>query len=330
MTTHSIATVFGGSGFLGRYVVKRLASAGYVVRVAGRDTEAARFLKPMGRVGQIVPIFAPVQDEAAVARAVQGADVVVNLVGILAESRAGDFERIHAEGAGRVARLAAATGVRAMVQISAIGADPGSDALYAVSKAAGESAVRAAFPAATILRPSIVFGAEDRFFNRFANMAAWFPLVPLIHGATKFQPVYVADVADAVMAALTRPDAAGAIYELGGPKVMSFEALLRWMLTVIHRHRRLVTIPTSIARMQARLAELIPGKPFTRDQLRMLAHDNVCHDGVPGLADLGVVPTPMDLIVPSYLVRFRPGGASADRVAAEDRSLSGPILTKGA
>jgi uncharacterized protein YbjT (DUF2867 family) len=325
MPTRSVATVFGGSGFLGRYLVKRLASVGYVVRVAVRDPEAALFLKPMGRVGQIVPLYAPVQVEDAVARAVEGTDLVVNLVGILAERKSGDFQRVHAEGAARVARLAAAAGSAAMVQISAIGADPGSDSLYARSKADGEAGVRAAFSGATILRPSIVFGLEDQFFNRFATMASWLPVMPVIAGETKIQPVYVGDVADAIMAVLRRADAAGAIYELGGPQVFTLRQMMEWILKATHRQRRLVNLPHGLVALQAALGEHLPGKPFTRDQLRMLGHDNVCNPALPGLSELGVVPTPVDMIVPDYLVRFRPGGVSADRVQAEIRSLSGPI-----
>ena len=308
MSHRQIATVFGGAGFIGRYVVQRLARRGLAVRVAGRDPLAAAALKPMGAVGQIVPIFAPVTVEADVARAVAGADWVVNLAGILAERRAGDFDRVHAEGAGRVARLAAAAGARRLVHVSAIGADPASPSAYGRSKAAGEAAVRAAFPAATILRPSIVFGPEDRFFNRFAGLARLSPVMPVIAGATKFQPVYVGDVADAVLAGLTRADAAGKTFALGGPEVRNFRALLEAILRWTGRDKALVTVPMGLARLQARLGELLPGKPFTRDQLAMLGRDNVVAPGEPDLAALGVAPTPMDLVVPAYLARFRPGG----------------------
>jgi NADH dehydrogenase len=190
MATRNVATVFGGSGFIGRYVVKRLTRAGYVVRVAVRDPEAALFLKPMGAVGQVVPLYCDLRQEATVRRAVEGASVVVNLVGILAERRAGDFQAMHAGGPATIARLAAESGVEKVVHVSAIGADPASPSRYATSKAAGEAAVTAAFPDATILRPSVVFGPEDQFFNRFANMARYIPVLPLIGGGeTKFQPV---------------------------------------------------------------------------------------------------------------------------------------------
>jgi uncharacterized protein YbjT (DUF2867 family) len=308
MATRSVATVFGGSGFIGRYVVKRLAAQGRVVRVAVRYPEAALFLKPMGAVGQIVPLYAPVQHEAAVQRAVEDADLVVNLVGILAERRAGDFQRIHAEGAGRVARSAAAAGVARLVQVSALGADPASPARYASSKAAGEQAVRAAFPAATILRPSVVFGPEDGLFNRFATMAQRLPVMPVVAGATRFQPVYVGDVADAVLAGLQREAAVGGTYELGGPRVLSMRELLAYILAETGRHRRLMTVPMWLARLQAAVLEHLPGKLLTRDQLLMLQRDNVVAAGAPGLAELGIVPTPIDLVVPAYLRRFRPGG----------------------
>ncbi|MDR3535378.1 MAG: complex I NDUFA9 subunit family protein [Acetobacteraceae bacterium] len=308
MATRSVATVFGGSGFIGRYVVKRLTHQGYVVRAAVRDPEGALFLKPMGAVGQVVPLYASLANEATVQRAVEGATLVVNLVGILAESGAATFQAVHADGAGRVARLAAAAGVSRLVHVSAIGADAASPSKYAASKAAGELAVRQAFPGATVLRPSVVFGPEDAFFNRFAAMAQFMPFMPVISGNTKMQPIYVGDVADAVMAALSRPDAAGAIYELGGPRVWTFREILAFILKQTHRHKRLVEIPMGIARLQAMLMEMMPGKPLTRDQLLMLSRDNVVAAGMPGLAELGIVPTPAELVVPAYLRRFQPGG----------------------
>ncbi len=308
MATRNVATVFGGSGFIGRYVVKRLAHKGYVVRVAGRDPESALFLKPMGSVGQIVPLYSSVTDEATVQRAVADAEIVVNLVGILSEPRTGDFQRVHAEGAGRVARLATAAGVSQLVHVSAIGADAASPSLYGKSKAAGEQAVRAGFASAAILRPSLVFGPEDQLFNRFAGMGRMLPFMPVICGDTKFQPVYVGDVADAVMAALSRPDAAGAVFELGGPRVWQFRELLAYILKQIGRDRVMVNMPMGLVRLQAAIMELIPGKPLTRDQLLMLQRDNVVAAGFPGLPELGIVPTPVELVVPSYLRRFRHGG----------------------
>ncbi len=308
MATRGVATVFGGSGFLGRYVVKRLAAAGYTVRVAVRDPEAALFLKPMGSVGQVVLLSASVTDDAAVARAVDGAAVVVNLVGILAEAQPGDFRRIHAQGAGRVAKAAAAAGVRHFVQVSAIGAAASARSLYASSKGEGEQAVRAAFPGAVILRPSLVFGPEDAFFNRFGAMAAMAPVMPVIAGSSRFQPVYVGDVADAVMAALAREDAAGRTFELGGPRVWTFRELLAWILRQTGRKRPLVAIPMALANLQATLLEKLPGKLLTRDQLLLLGQDNVVAPGAAGLAALGITPTPVELVVPRYLQRFRQGG----------------------
>lgn len=308
MATRSVATVFGGSGFIGRYVVKRLAQRGFIVRAAVRDPEAALFLKPMGAVGQVVPLYASVTNEATVQRAVDNAALVVNLVGILSESRPGLFQAVHAEGAGRVARLAAAAGVQRMVHVSAIGADPASPSEYGRSKAAGEQAVHAAFPGATIMRPSVVFGQEDHFFNRFGAMARMLPVMPVIAGSTKMQPVYVGDVADAIMTALGRSDAAGAIYELGGPRVWTFRELLAYVLKETGRRRPMIEMPMGLARLQARLMELVPGKPLTRDQLLMLSRDNVVTEGVPGLSELGIVPSPVELVVPAYLRRFQPGG----------------------
>jgi NADH dehydrogenase len=311
MQTRSVATVFGGSGFIGRYIVKRLAAKGHVVRVAVRDPEAAAFLKTMGGVGQIVPLAASVTDDAAVARAVAGADIVVNTVGILVERRPGDFTRLQADGAGLVARLAAAAGVAQLVHLSAIGADAASPSRYASSKAAGEAAVRAAFPAAVILRPSLVFGPEDQFFNRFGAMASLSPALPVISGATRFQPVYVGDVADAVMAALADPAAAGRIFELGGPRIWTFRELLEWILRETRRKRLLLPVPQALARLQASVLENLPGKLLTRDQLILLGRDNVAGDA-PGLAELGIVPTPVEQVVPAQLRRFRPGGGRAD------------------
>jgi len=310
MDSSSIVTVVGGSGFIGRYIVQRLAQAGHIVRVAVRDPERASFLKPMGAVGQVVPLFANITQDGGIARAVEGAAAVINLVGILAEQRAGDFSRLQAEGAGRVARLAAAAGVAQLVQISAIGADPASPSAYGRSKAEGEAAVRAAFAGAVILRPSIVFGPEDQFFNRFGAMAALAPVMPVIAGATKFQPVYVGDVADAVMAVLALGSGAAPLYELGGPDVRSFKQLLGYILGVTGRNRPLIAVPDAAAALLARL----PMSGLTHDQLLMLQRDNVADPALPGLTDLGVVATPIDLIVPFYLARYRKGG------------LRGPVL----
>ncbi len=308
MATRRVATVFGGSGFIGRYVVKRLAAQGFVVRIAVRYPEAALFLKPMGAVGQVVPLYASIMDEGTVHRAIAGAEIVVNMVGILTDSRAASFQAVHTDGAERIARIAAATGVRRLIQISAIGADPDSPSRYGSSKGKAEQAVLAAFPAATILRPSIVFGAEDKFFNRFAAIARVSPFMPVISGQTKMQPVFVGDVADAVMAALATDASIGKVYELGGPRVWTFREILAFILKQTRRDKRLVDIPMGIARMQAGILQHVPGQPLTPDQLLMLSKDNVAAPDALGLADLGITPTPAELVVPSYLGRYQPGG----------------------
>lgn len=308
MAPRMIATVFGASGFIGRYVVKRLADQGYMVRAAMRHIEAGMVLRPLGSAGQIVPLYAPLGHEAAVACAVEDADCVINLVGILTERRRGDFDRLHHRGAEQVARQARAAGVRALVHMSAIGADPTSDSLYARSKAEGETAVRQEFPGATLLRPSVVFGPEDQFFNRFGAMAAVSPVLPVIEGRTRFQPVYVGDVAAAVMATLDQPGAAGQTYELGGPGIETFRGVLEYILQETGRHRLLVTMPRWLAEIQAAVLGRLPGRLLTTDQLRLLRHDNVVADGALTLGTLGITPTPIRLVVPGYLRRYREGG----------------------
>jgi NADH dehydrogenase len=302
--TRKVATVFGGAGFIGRYLVPHLAAQGYVIRVAGRDPERAALLKPLGDVGQIVPLYAPVTDTAAIGRAIDGAEVVVNLVGILAERRPGDFSQVQGTGPRLIADEAARAGVRHLVHVSAIGASGTSRSGYGRSKAAGETAVAAGFPQAVILRPSIVFGAEDQFFNRFGEMARLYPVMPVISGGTRFQPVYVGDVADAIMAGLSLPPDAPRVYELGGPTIWTFRELLTYILKETRRHRPLVAVPPGIARLQARILEKLPGKLLTTDQLEMLGQDNVMSGTVPGLAALGITPKPVELIVPTYLNRY--------------------------
>ncbi len=306
-----IATVFGASGFIGRYVVKRLAARGYHVRVAVRDTEAAMFLKPMGAVGQVVLLHTVVTERDAVVRAVAGAEVVVNLVGILAEKKPGGFKRVHEDAAGLVASVAAAHGVRHLVHVSALGASAASPSAYAKSKAAGEAAVRQAFPAAVILRPSVVFGYEDGFFNRFARMAQLLPVMPIMAAATKFQPVYVADVADAVIAAL-KPAFAGTTFELGGPAVMTMGEVIAYAQEETDRIAWVLPLPMWYMNLWAMLLEKLPGQVLTRDQLILLGRDNVVTAGVPGLAELGIAATPVAAVVPAYLRRYRRGGGRID------------------
>ncbi|WP_424814480.1 complex I NDUFA9 subunit family protein [Roseococcus sp. YIM B11640] len=300
-----VATVFGGSGFIGRHVVQRLAREDWVVRVATRDPLGAHGMHTMGRVGQIAGLAADVTDEAAVARAVEGAGVVVNCVGILH----GKFDAVQGEGPARIGRLSQAAGVERVVHISAIGADAASPSAYARSKAAGEAGLLAAFPRATILRPSIVFGEADHFFNRFAQIAMVSPIMPVIHGETRFQPVYVGDVAQAVTVALHDPATEGQVYELGGPKIWTFRELLQFILKETGRQRRMVNIPHGIAAIQASLAQLLPNPPLTRDQLILLSKDNVVASGAQGFEALGIAPGAVEALVPSYLGRFRVGGA---------------------
>ena len=304
----ALVTVVGGSGFLGRYIVQRLAEAEMRVRVAVRHPEAALFLKPLGSLGQIQLVHGDITSDAQMAAAFAGADAGVNLVGILAESGKQRFAALQAEGAGRAARAAAAAGVRHYVQISAIGADAASAVPYARTKAEGEAAVLAAIPTATILRPSLVVGPEDQFLNRFAAMARLSPVLPVIAGDSRFQPVFVMDVAAAVVAALASPDAAGRTYELGGPDVLSFRAILAMINRETRHNRRLVDVPAAIATLMAKAGDILPFMPMTSDQLAMLGKDNIVGAGMPGLADLGVLATPMAAFVPAMLERYRPSG----------------------
>jgi NADH dehydrogenase len=303
------AVVFGGGGFIGRHFVRRLAKTGAVVRIPSRHPSRLGFLRTAGAVGQIVPEIIDTFDEVELEGAIAGADVAVNLIGILAEGGRAKFPQVHTALPERIARIAARAGVGRFVHVSALGASPDSPSAYARSKAAGEEAVRAAFPSATIIRPSIVFGPEDQFFNRFAGMASISPALPLIGGGlTKFQPVYVGDVADALMATLRRGEAAGATYELGGPGVFSFRELMELLLAEIGMKRLLVPVPWGLARVQARFAELLPSKPLTRDQVELLKTDNVLSGQFPGLGDLGIRPTAVEVILPTYLDRFHKGG----------------------
>jgi uncharacterized protein YbjT (DUF2867 family) len=304
-----LATVFGGAGFIGRYVVQRLARAGWRIRVPARNPDSALFLKPLGDVGQIVPMAANIRNELSVRRAVEGAGAVFNLVGILSERGRQSFDAVHREGAERIARIAAEMGAARLLHISALGADPQSPSKYARSKAAGEAAVRAAFPGATLFRPSIVFGPEDDFFNRFARLTRLLPALPLIGGGkTRFQPVYVGDVAEALAAALADPRTMGQIFELGGPQTYSFRQLMEILLAAVGRKRWLVPVPFPVATAQGAVLSLLPNPPLTRDQVKLLRRDNVVSGLFPGLIELGVRPTALEAVIPTYLDRFRPGG----------------------
>ena len=301
--------MLGGSGFIGRYIVKRLAARGEVIAVGCRNAEAAKYLKPLGDVGQIVPLNIGIGDATLLPAFLAGNDWLVNCVGILRETGAQTFELVHHTGPARLARFAREAGVDRFVHISAIGADPRSSSAYARTKAAGEQAVRDAFPTVTILRPSVVFGPEDRFFNRFASMAMFSPVLPLIGGGeTRFQPVYVGDVADAVVTCLEDPATAGRIYELGGPKIYTFRQALELVLNEIRRKRPFVNLPFGLAALQARLMAILPSPPLTPDQVELLKSDNIVSSGALTLASLGLTPTPAEVVLPTYLDRFRRGG----------------------
>jgi uncharacterized protein YbjT (DUF2867 family) len=305
---YSRVAVIGASGFIGRYVVKHLAARGAVVSALVRDTERASVLQPMGDVGQIARVRASLLDEARLTAALAGVDAVVNLAGILHEHGKQTFEAVHHHGPARLGRLAKAAGVKHLVHISALGVSTDSQSTYARTKAAGEIALRTAFPGAVILRPSIVFGPEDRFFNRFAALVQLVPVLPLIGGGrTRFQPVYVGDVADAVVRALDS-DATGSTYELGGPLVYTFRELMELVLAETRRRALLVRVPWSLAILQAACLEFLPNPPLTRDQVKLLRHDNVVAPNALTLRDLGIAPAAVEVILPTYMDQYRRGG----------------------
>lgn len=312
--TAPIITIFGGSGFVGRYIARRMAKRGWRVRVAVRRPAEAHFVRPYGDVGQVEPIQANIRDEASTRAAIMGADVVVNCVGILYEGSRQKFDGVQAEGAARIARLAAECGASKLIHLSAIGADAGSDSDYGRTKAEGEAAVLSAFPSAVILRPSVIFGQEDQFFNRFAAMAKLSPVIPMVGADTSFQPVYVDDVAEAACVAATTN--ASGVYELGGPRTYTFRELMELMLTEIRRRRLLVALPFGIAGLMAwglSLVEvislgLIKNRQITADQIAMLRHDNVVSDGAQTLGDLGVDPTSAEGVIGEYLYAYRQYG----------------------
>ncbi|CAN5692312.1 complex I NDUFA9 subunit family protein [soil metagenome] len=314
-----LVTVFGGSGFVGAQVVRALAKQGWRVRVAVRQPHLAYKMRLLGDVGQIEVVQANVRNEASIRRAVEGAHAVVNTVGVLYETGRQKFQSIHAMGARNVAAVSKAAGVETLVQISAIGADAESGSKYARTKAMGEDAVREAFPGAVIVRPSVIFGPDDHFFNKFAEMAVISPALPLIGGGHgKLQPVYVGDVAKAVARCVTDPDCAGKTYELGGPRAYSFRELMDLLMTEIGRKRFLVPLPFGIAALMGKAFQILAitpwTPPLTEDQVELLKSDNVVSGTQPGLAELGVEATAVEGIVPAYLYRFRKGGQYADEV----------------
>jgi NADH dehydrogenase len=315
----TLVTIFGGSGFLGRHVVRALAKLGYRIRIAVRRPDLAGHLQPLGRVGQIHAVQANLRYHGSIEAAAHGSDAVINLVGILFERGQQRFDAVHASGAEAVARTAAELGAR-MVHVSAIGADEQSTSHYARSKAVGERLVLAALPSAVILRPSILFGPEDQFFNKFAAIARMSPALPLIGGGhTLFQPVFAGDVATAIVAAIEGRADPEKIYELGGPEVKSFKELMQLTLTTIERRRLLIPIPFALAKLQAAILALMPKPLLTPDQVELLRRDNIVSESAKmdgrTLEALGIDPIAIAAVVPSYLWRFRKAGQFTDRLA---------------
>lgn len=310
-----LVTIFGGSGFVGRYVARRLARRGWRVRVAVRRPNQAGFVRPYGTPGQVEPVFCNIRDDASVGAALHGVDAVVNCVGTFDKSGRNNFDAVQHEGAGRIARLAAEAGVAHIVHISALGADAESASAYGRSKAAGEAAVLEQMPQAVILRPSVIFGPEDGFFNRFAGMTRFGPVLPIFGGNTRFQPVYVDDVAAAAEKGATGGAAPG-IYELGGPDIETLHELVQQMLRVINRRRLVLNFPFWVGRIMGRALDIgvaltggtISNRILTADQVRQLRSDAVVSDGAKGFADLGIRPIDMAAVMPDYLWRFRPSG----------------------
>lgn len=305
----SLVTVFGGSGFLGRNAVRALAKAGYRIRVAVRYPNQAEYLPPMGSVGQIQLMKCNVLDQDAVARACQGADAVVNLVGILAPAGGQGFDDVHVAAVGNIAMAAKAAGARTLVHVSSLGADPEAESHYAKTKGEGEKLLREEFADATILRPSLLAGPDDDFFNKFAALARILPMLPLIGGGhTKFQPVFVGDVADAVVKCVSDTATKGKTYELGGPGTYSFKELMQLVLQETGRSRLLLPVPFWLASIKAMFLQFLPGKLLTPDQVTSLKADNLVSPNALTFKDLGIAPDSIEAILPSYLWRFRPRG----------------------
>ncbi|NLG91439.1 MAG: complex I NDUFA9 subunit family protein [Acetobacter sp.] len=312
MGARKIATVLGGGGFVGRYVVQNLARAGYEVRVASRRPDLTARLRALGRVGQIAPFYASVVDDASVACAVQGADVVINLVAVLTSVKQQTLQAVNVEGAGRVARIAAEANVPVFVQMSALGASETALSDYGKSRAAGEKMVRQYRPDAVIIRPSVIFGPEDHFFNMFAGLARYLPCLPVYGAHARLQPVYVGDVAQAIFMVAQSSAFAGKEFLLGGPQEMTMLDIARFVLRVTRRHKPIFIVPAALAKLQAMVLERLPGHFLTQDQLRMLASDNVVPAGQSGFEALNIVPQSVGAIVPSYLARFRGDEAQKD------------------
>jgi len=324
-----VITVFGGSGFIGRHVIQRLAKQGAQIRVATRDTQAANFLKPLGEIGQISPVPVNISDSASIARALNGADQAINLIGILSPWGSSTFEKIHVDTARAIAQAATQVGVKELIHVSALGASAQSASTYARSKAAGEEAVREAFEGAVIVRPSAIFGQEDGFFNMFASLARFSPIMPVFgcplipkfkffasdapldidfygNGGTRLQPVFVADVADAIVKILETGASTGKTYELGGPKVYSFKAMMEMVLKECGRPRILIPYPFALAKILAWFLEFLPKPLLTCDQVTLLKSDNVVSGDLPGFDDLGIKPAAAEAMLPTYLRQYRP------------------------
>ncbi len=300
-----VVTILGGTGFIGRYVVRLLAAQGYTIRIISRKPDAALHLKTAGSVGQIVLVGGNLAEPESLAGQLENSYAVINLVGILFEAGRQNFTHLHAQGAEKLAKMAKAGGVQRFVHMSALGIDKSAGASYARSKLLGEKAVLAAFPQAAILRPGVIFGPEDHFFNQFAAMASLSPVLPLIGGGrTRFQPIYVGDVAQAIQTCITAPETAGRTYELGGPHIYTLRELMEYTMKTIHRKRALVSIPFGIAALLASLCELMPRPPLTRDQVKLLRTDNIVTPNALTIAQLGIAPTALEVVVPEYLARF--------------------------
>lgn len=317
MSTAKIATVLGGNGFVGQYVVQNLAAAGYTVRVASRRPDRAALLRPLGRVGQIAPFYASVLDDASVACVVKNASIVVNLVAVLGSTSRQGLEAVNVQGAERVARLSAQAGVGSFVQMSALGASPSAASAYGRSRAAGEDAVRKHLPNASFIRPSVIFGPDDHFFNLFGTLARYLPILPVYAPAARLQPVFVGDVAHVVSRVALDPALAGKVWSLGGPNVLTMRQIYQWVLKETRRNRILFAVPPALAKIQASIFERLPGKLITRDQLLMLSEDNVVPPGQPGFADLNIAPRSIQTTVPFYLDRYRAGGGRSGILVPE-------------
>lgn len=304
--TTPLVTLFGGSGFIGSYAASALAAAGFRVQIVSRNPEKAGWVKTASAAGQVVLRQGNIRSQHSIEECVKGSDIVVNCVGLLAESGRQTFSAIHAQAAERIAQAAAAAEVGQLIHISALGVDKAKRSKYARTKLNGEQAVQSAFPAATILRPSVVFGPEDDFFNLFAKLASWSPVLPLIGGGrTRFQPVYVGDVAAAVVAVAKSASARGKIFQLGGPKTYSMREIMELVMRSTNRQRMLVNMPFSLAMVEAGLLQCLPNAPLTVDQVKLLQYDNVVEPGQPGFKELDIRPRSVESVVPAYLARYR-------------------------